>query len=631
MSELGWLPAHPDLSEAITQARSLGSASDRLDAAIAFAGFRRDALATLRIDKLAQGARPGAKPPDGFLERRLAILASSTAESLIPAIRVAALHRRLILDIEVAPYGQFRQAILDRDSFLEEMRPDFVLFALDEAAALAPLPVGATRAEAEAALDSEIEALAALWRRTRERFGAVVLQQTVLNTRLSLFGSYDACVAGAPSALIDRFNQKLADAAFAAGALLVDIDRQAAWSGRAIWSDPVLWHRAKQAISPAVVPLYGDLVARVIAASCGLSRKCLVLDLDNTLWGGVLGDDGIDGIVLGQGSAAGEAYLGFQRFASSLADRGIVLAICSKNDPDLVEEAFVRHPEMHLKRDRVAAVMANWDDKATNLRRLAKTLELGLDSFVFVDDNPAERAIIRRELPMVAVPELPDDVAQYGLAIAQAGYFEAAAFTAEDRSRVRQYTENAERSAELASTTDMEGFLRSLEMTMEAGPPRPEDVARVTQLVNKTNQFNLTTRRYTEPEIERLTKDKSCVILRFRLTDRFGDNGLIAVIIARPHRSKAQAMQIETWLMSCRVLGRGVEAACLGALADAARRAGATALLGEYRPSPRNAMVREHYRRLGFQPDGEQPGGITSWRLDLANFTEAKTFIRIRE
>ena len=631
MTELGWLPVHPDLSAAITQARGLASAGDRLNAAIALAGFRRDSLATLRIDKLAQEARSEAKPPENCLERRVAILASSTVEPLVPAIRVAALHRRLLLDIELAPYGQFRQAVLDPHSFLEAMRPDFVLFALDEAAALAPLPIAARRDEAETALDREIEALAALWRRARERFGAVVLQQTVLNTRLPLFGSYDANVAGAPAALIDRFNRKLADAAADAGVLLVDIDRQAAWSGRAAWSDPVRWHQAKQAIGPAAAPLYGDLVARVIAASCGLSRKCLVLDLDNTLWGGVLGDDGIDGIVLGQGSAAGEAYLAFQRFAASLADRGIVLAICSKNDPDLAEEVFVRHPEMHLKRERVAAVMANWDDKATNLRRLAKTLELGLDSFVFVDDNPAERAIIRQELPMVAVPELPDDVAHYDLAIAQAGYFEAAAFTAEDRSRVRQYTENAQRNAELASTTDMEGFLRSLEMTMEAGPPRPEDLARVTQLVNKTNQFNLTTRRYTEAEMERLIQDKSCVILRFRLIDRFGDNGLIAVIIARPHPGERKTLQIETWLMSCRVLARGAEAACLNVLADAARRAGATALLGEYRPSSRNAMVREHYRRLGFQPDGEQPGGVTTWRLELADFAEAKTFIRIRE
>lgn len=630
MSELGWLPDHPDLAQAITRARSLSSANDRLDAAIALAGFRRDALTTLRIDKLAQGARTDAKLPDGFLERRLAVLASSTVEHLVPAIRVAALRRRLVLDIEIAPYGQFRQVILDRRSFLEEARPDFVLFALDEAAALAPLPVAATRTEADAALDREIEALVALWRRARERFGTVVLQQTVINARLPLFGSYEATIPGAPSALIDRFNQKLAEAASDAGGLLVDVDRQAAWSGRAIWSDPVRWHQAKQAISPAVAPLYGDLVARVIAASCGLSRKCLVLDLDNTLWGGVVGDDGIDGIVLGQGSAAGEAYLAFQRFASSLADRGIVLAVCSKNDPDLVEAVFARHPEMHLKRDRIAAVIANWDDKATNLRRLAKTLELGLDSFVFVDDNPAERAIIRRELPMVAVPELPDDVAQYGIAIAQAGYFEAAAFTAEDRIRVRQYAENSRRNAELASTTDMEGFLYGLDMMMEAGVPRPEDIARVTQLINKTNQFNLTTRRYTEPDVERLAQDTNCVFLRFRLTDRFGDNGLIAVIIARPHPNRGRTLQIDTWLMSCRVLGRGVEAACLAVLADAARHAGATTLIGEYRPSSRNGMVREHYRRLGFQPDAEQPGGITDWQLDLANFAAPKTFIRIR-
>jgi len=630
MSELDWLPEHPALGEAITQARSLPPV-EQLAAAIALAGFRRDTLSTLRIDKLAQGARECGNVPAGFELRRLAVMASSTVEHLIPSIRVAALDRRLVLDVQVAPYGQFRQVVLSGDAFLDGNRPDFALFVLDEAAALAPVPVGATREEADAAIGAEIEALSILWRRVRERFGAVVLQQTVLNTRLPLFGSYEASVPGAPSALIDRFNQGLADAAAASGVLLVDVDRQAAWSGRAAWSDPVHWYQAKQAIGPFVAPLYGDLVARVIAASCGLSRKCLVLDLDNTLWGGVVGDDGIEGLVLGQGSAAGEAYSAFQSFAVSLAERGIVLAVCSKNEEEVVEAVFARHPEMRLKRERVAALVANWDDKPSNLRRIAETLDLGLESFVFIDDNAAERAIVRRALPCVAVPELPDDVAQYPSVIARAGYFEASTFTVEDQARVRQYAENVRRSDTLARATDMDAFLQSLKMTMETGAPRREDIARVTQLINKTNQFNLTTRRYKEPEVENLVQDPNVVILRFRLVDRFGDNGLIGVIIARPHGAEQGTLLIDTWLMSCRVLGRGVEAACLNVLVAAARRAGATTLLGEYLPSGRNAMVREHYRRLGFERCDEQPDSASTWRLDLGRFTEIDTFIRIRQ
>jgi FkbH-like protein len=226
---------------------------------------------------------------------------------------------------------------------------------------------------------------------------------------------------------------------------------------------------------------------------------------------------------------------------------------------------------------------------------------------------------------------LPDDVAQYPFVLAQAGYFEASTFTVEDQSRVRQYTENVRRSDALAGATDMDAFLQSLEMTMEAGPPRREDIARVTQLINKTNQFNLTTRRYKEPEVERLVQDPDSLILRFRLVDRFGDNGLIAIIIARPHDTEPGTLLIDTWLMSCRVLGRGVEAACLNVLAAAARCAGARSLLGEYKPSGRNAMVREHYRRLGFEPSDAQPGGASTSRLDLGEFTERHTFIRIKQ
>ncbi len=630
MTDLDWLPTHPKLGDAITRARTLATADDRLREAIHLSGFRRDSLATMRLDKLADAALREGAMVDGMQRRRLAILGSSTVDHLIPAIRIAALGRRLVLDVTAAPYGQYRQVILEAASPLEGAPPDFILFMLDEASVLPPVAVGATEQEAATAIQTAVDGQVALWRKARARFGAMVIQQTVLNTRLSLFGSFDAMVPGSPATLIDRLNRALTAAARSEGVLVIDIERAAAQAGRADWHDPVRWHQAKQAVGPVVTPLYGDFVARVIAAACGLSRKCLVLDLDNTLWGGVIGDDGIEGIVLGQGSAAGEAYLSFQMYAAALADRGIVLALCSKNDPDVVEAAFRDHPEMHLKRERIAAAAVNWKDKASNLRELAQTLDLGLESFVFADDNPAERDIVRRELPMVAVPELPEDVAHYAGMIARAGYFEAVAFTAEDCARAEQYAQNARRKEVLATATDMDGFLKSLEMELEAKAPGSSELARVTQLINKSNQFNLTTRRYTAEEIERAAKDPDVLVRRFRLVDKFGDNGLIAVIIARPCQKNAKALAVDTWLMSCRVLGRGVEQACLGVLAKAAAERGAEALIGEYRPTPRNGMVRDHYRRLGFAEDGAE-ADTTRWRLDLTQFSIPATHIRIVE
>jgi FkbH-like protein len=630
MTDLDWLPRHPALSDAITKARALPCADNRLREAVRLAGFQRDSLATMRLDKLSEAALREGATADDLQRRRLAILGSATVDHLIPAVRIAALTRRLVLDVTAASYGQYRQVILDTASPLDAAPPDFVLLALDETAVLPPVPIAATEDEAATAVQTAIDGLTVLWRRARARFGSVVLQQTVLNTRLPLFGSFDALVPGAPGALIDRLNRAIAQAARAEGVLVLDIDRMASLSGRSSWYDPVRWHQAKQAVGPVVSPLYGDLVARVIAAACGLSRKCLVLDLDNTLWGGVIGDDGIDGIVLGQGSAAGEAYLSFQVYVAALAERGIVLALCSKNDLDVVEAVFKDHPEMHLKRERIAAVAVNWKDKASNLRELAQTLDLGLDSFVFADDNPAEREIVRRELPMVAVPELPDDVAHYAAMIARAGYFESVAFTTEDRARAEQYVQNARRKEVLSTATDMDGFLSSLEMTLEARAPGSGELIRVTQLINKSNQFNLTTRRYTAEEIERAAKDPNVLIRSFRLVDKFGDNGLIAVIIARPCTHNANALAVDTWLMSCRVLGRGVEQACLGVLAKAAADRGAEVLIGEYRPTARNGMVRDHYKRLGFAEDGAEADAIR-WRLDLKQFSAPETYIRIVE
>jgi len=355
----------------------------------------------------------------------------------------------------------------------------------------------------------------------------------------------------------------------------------------------------------------------VVAAGRGRSSKCLVLDLDNTLWGGVIGDDGLEGIELGQGSGNGEAFVEFQRYVHHLAERGVILAVCSKNDEANALEPFLKHPDMVLQREQIACFVANWSDKATNLRYIAKTLNIGLDSLVFADDNPVERALIRRELPMIAVPELAEDPALYVQTIASAGYFEALRVTEEDLARGELYQANAERERLKETVTDMGGYLESLRMVLTVQPFDRVSLARVTQLINKTNQFNLTTERLTEFEVVERMNDPHVVTLQARLSDRFGDNGIIAILIARIIGVEAV---IETWLMSCRVLGRQVEEACLNALVERCVDLGAEDLVGSYIPTEKNSMVREMYRSLGFELIAEDATGATRWRLSLAGY-----------
>jgi FkbH-like protein len=350
-----------------------------------------------------------------------------------------------------------------------------------------------------------------------------------------------------------------------------------------------------------------------------------VLDLDNTLWGGVIGDDGLAGIVIGQGSGVGEAHLALQAYAKRLSERGIVLAVCSKNDPGIAEAAF-DHPEMLLKRADFAAFAANWTDKAANLRAIAGALNLGLDALVFVDDNPVERAQVRGELPEVAVPELPADPAHYVRTLAAAGYFEATSFTAEDRARAGQYAANLERESLAAASGGMEEFLGQLAMTVEFGPVTPLNLARVTQLLNKTNQFNTTTIRRTEAEVAALAENPQALALQFRLLDKFGDNGIVSVMLLEPAEDGGGALELVNWVMSCRVFGRQLEEEALNILAEAARARGVSEIRARFVPTGKNGVVADLFPRLGFSPAGEG-----RWTLPLAAHALRRTRIARRE
>ena len=627
MSFLPWLPRHQDFGGALRAARALPDAAGRVTATVALAAYDRDAIQAGRLDRVAaEGlAAIGAEglTAASLVPLRLAVLSSHSVDHLVPSMRVAGLGRRVALSIHVGAYGQYRQALLLNDPELVAFAPQMVLLALDSQALVPALPVTASAEEAADAVARAVEDLRDLWRLCRERYGAQPLQQTIIPQTPSVFGSYDGLTPASPAALCAELNTLMRKAAREDGVLLLDI----AWQlppevqGTPLF-DPVRWHHAKQLINPVFAPLHGELVARVASAVVGTARKCLILDLDNTLWGGVVGDDGVEGLKLGQGSAEGEAYLGFQRYVAALAQRGVILAVCSKNDEAVARAVFDTHPDMVLACRDIACFLANWTDKATNIREIARRLNIGVDSLVFVDDNPAERAIVRRELPQVAVPELPEDSAYYAARLAAAGYFEAASLTAEDLKRNQSYAMNAERAALLDAATDMTGFLRSLEMRMTTRSLLDGDRQRAAQLVNKSNQFNLTTRRRTEQELTQVSAAPGTIGLTFRLGDRFGDNGLISVLVARRDEAWPDAtLLIDTWVMSCRVLGRGVEDAALAALVAAAADRGVKALIGEYRPSGRNGMVQDHYAKLGFAEVAPPPNAEADarfWKLSVA-------------
>jgi FkbH-like protein len=346
----------------------------------------------------------------------------------------------------------------------------------------------------------------------------------------------------------------------------------------------------------------------------------LILDLDETLWGGVIGDDGIQGIVLGAGNARGEAHLAIQRMALQYKERGVILCVASKNTDEIAREVFRRHPDMLLREPDIALFEINWGDKASNIKAMAETLELGYESFVFIDDNPVERKQVRDLLPGVAIPELPRDPSGWVPVIQGAAYFEQTSFSAEDRARTEFYRGNAQRRVHAQSMGDPRAFLESLQMVLNVTPFDPIGRARIAQLIAKSNQFNLTTRRYSESEVAAMESAPEIETMQCRLADIFGDNGMISVVICRKH---PEYWDIDTWIMSCRVLGRGVEQKLLGLLASRARAAGARELRGLYLPTARNGIVREHYSKLGFAQSAAGENGATHWRLELADFEPA--------
>ena len=456
--------------------------------------------------------------------------------------------------------------------------------------------------------------------------GRPVILQTLADDPDAVAFNMDLGLPGSPRYLNDEFNRMLALQARQNSHLVLDVNALANLVGHSAWSAGRYWYAAKYPFATGMIPLYADNVMRILAAQMGRSRRVLVLDLDNTMWGGIVGDDGIEGLALGSGSALGEAHSALQRMALSLKQRGIILCVSSKNDETIALDAFRNHPEMILKEDDIVAFRVNWDDKAANIKAISDAIDLGLDSFVFLDDNPAERKRVRDALPSVAVPELPEDPSEWLPVLQAAGYFEQTSLSKEDRQRAGFYKANALRAAQLERIGNHDDYLRSLGMTLSIAPFDDSGRKRIVQLISKSNQFNLTTRRYSEAEIAGLQSRSDAMTIQARLEDIFGDNGMISAVICR---QTGQRLEVDTWIMSCRVLGRCVEEAILQHMIGQARLRGIAEIIGRYIPTARNGLVRDHFAKLGFSRIDEQPGGETTWRLAVEGYRDKELPLKV--
>jgi FkbH-like protein len=609
---LSWLPAPPTDFSARCRSLPDSGGDDLGKQARALATYALDEHQLARLGRAIDTARSKGRSLAPLTPFRLGLLGNGTLDLIVPALVATAARHGIALECVKGAYDQFLQEALLPDSEVNRTRPDAVLLALDHRG----LSIRATpgdQATADQTVNAATGLLDTVRTALRRNSGAVCILQTLAPPPEGLFGSLDRALPGTARSLVDDLNQRIAAAVLQSDDILLDVAGIAETVGLAEWHSPALWNLAKLPFADAYVPLYADHVARIIGAMRGKSRRCLVLDLDNTVWGGVIGDDGLEGIKLAQGDATGEAHLSVQQLALALRERGVVLAVSSKNTDSVARRPFKEHPDMLLKEEHIAVFQANWNDKATNIRAIAKELSLGLESLVFLDDNPVERGLIRRELPEVAVPELDDDPASYARTLSAGGYFESVRFSDEDRTRAEMYQGNARRLTLQQQMGDIDAYLRSLDMRIIFNSFDRTTRVRVAQLINKSNQFNLTTRRYTEAEVAEAEADPNAMTLHARLIDKFGDNGIICIIICRVTASATWT--IDTWLMSCRVLGRGVEKMVLREILLRARTRNIRTLVGIYRPTERNGMVREHYGNMGFARVGEDADGTTQWEL----------------
>jgi len=532
---------------------------------------------------------------------RLVLLASYTTRVLDAFLRVEGARHGLLLDVHHGGFGQFEQELAHVALTSDEARETALVLAmrLEDLVASLPHRFHASSAAADSVAAEVLDRIDRLVGMFRARSGGPVLVANFAPPEPRPLRLFDAGTSGSLTSLVADLNRELtARLERHPGCHVWDYAGLVTAAGSSTWTDARLWSLGRIPVAAQHQPRFAAHLARAVRAVLRPSAKCLVVDLDGVLWGGVLGDDGIEGIALGD-DHPGFAHKEFQRAILGLRDRGILLAICSKNDEALAREAIASHPEMVVSLEDFAAVRINWDPKSANLRAIAEELSIGIDSIVFFDDNPFERDEVARALPSVCVPAVPSDPVDYVRALADVALFDAPRVTPEDRNRAASYRVGRAQREEALAAPSLDGFLASLEMEASIGSLGPLTSQRVAQLVAKTNQFNLTTRRQSQAELVAAADSPNQEVYWLRLADRHGDLGLIAVAVVRFEHGEAV---IHNLVLSCRAANRGIEQTLVAHVADVARGRGCSTLVGEYIPSPRNHVVAALYPGLGFTP-----------------------------
>ena len=547
------------------------------------------------IDELA------ARPSGAVREARIAVLGTSTTSLLIPILRALCFRDGIRATFHEGAFGAFRQEILERDGVLAAFKPTIVIIASH----WRDLELASLDEDDVRAADVIVEEYRGLWSALHDTSDCHIIQHSFDLPADDSAGLLSVQLAAGRRRLIRRVNLGLAGA-LPTGVSLLDTEQVAAEVGTERWANPRLWYLARQHPSSEALPALGEEQMAHVRAVLGLSRKVIVCDLDNTLWKGVIGEDGPSGIKVGPGSPEGEAHADLQRYLRDLQARGIVLAACSKNNLDDAQGPFRDHRGMVLGLDDFAVFKANWDDKAANLRQIAAEIGVGLDSLVFLDDHPIERAWVRSQLPEVAVPELGTSVFSFVRDLDRARYFPALAWSPEDRFRAAGYRRERQRATARESAGNLDDFLAGLHMRGSCEPVTDATIERVTQLTNKTNQFNLTTRRRTVAEVRQLASAGWTGV--FRLRDRYGDYGIIGLLFCVPGEEPG-CWEIDTWLMSCRVLRREVEKFMMDCVVEAARAAAVARLRGRFVRTEKNGQVANLYPELGFTTVSRTEGG----------------------
>lgn len=554
---------------------------------------------------------------------RLALAADAATQQLASILKVLFADYGIKLEVFEAPFDAIELQVYDPNSELYRFSPD-VIVILNVTQALRTRYYHRNGSGAEF-LEMESKRTTAIWDAIRTHSTAPVIQSNFALPVERIFGNYDHKVPDSLHAVICALNSRIAEYARARSHVFInDMEAVASFVGRRSFYDNRFWNMYKLFCALEHLPLAAQNIVDVALSIRGHAVKCVVLDLDNTLWGGVIGDDGVDGIAL-SAHGDGESFYEFQLFLRELQRRGILLAVCSKNNPENALKPFQEHSEMVLREDHISVFVANWEDKAENIRRIREKLNIGFDSMVFLDDNPFERNLVRTLLPAVIVPELSEEPADYIRSITELNLFETSSFSAEDARRTEMYKRRGEQEELANSFSSVEEYLQSLDMEITVGRFEAKKIGRIAQLFQRSNQFNLTTRRRSEADCEELSRNEACYPLYAELRDRLSNHGLISLVVAW---KRERELFLSDWLMSCRVLTRGVEQFLMNHVVEYAASNDCKFITAEYRPTAKNAMVEKFYQQFGFDCVGEASDGTTSWRLEATHYQPKPVFMR---